>query len=460
MEEKQKKESKFWTWIDNAKGDKVVWIILFLLIMISTVSIFASTSLLKDGSNNRFDILIEHLGFIGIGIVLVLIINKFGSLKIFRAVAKWGFILSFIALVLLAVHVDMGFIKFPEINGARRVISVFGQQIHIFELVKLGMVMYLAWIMSEIQLDEKEEGHLALFHKIGTIKHLEWIEQGFFKRCILVYAPVMIVFVLTMMGSNSSALCIIIICFFMLIVGGMPKKEIYPAPLLIAVMLAGAICINRIADREVFPRAETLVSRIFANYSPSQLDGKKGEEFDAIRDRIKQPYGARIAVHEGGFFGKGIGKSTQKYSVVNMYADFMFSFILEEGGLFWAFWIIVIYVSLIARASTITRNLTDDFAKYAVGGLCLMISIQAFLVMAYNVGIGPMTGQTLPIISHGSFAFLVFCIAFGVILSISKMAYENIHREQEAAEPIYEHAHREDEVRDAMSELNDFESEN
>ena len=86
----------------------------------------------------------------------------------------------------------------------------------------------------------------------------------------------------------------------------------------------------------------------------------------------------------------------------------------------------------------IARNCSNEYAKIAVGGLSILITGQAFMHMMVNVGLMPMTGQTLPLISHGSFAFIVFCIAFGVILSISRMAQKKIRAEEEAARPLYE----------------------
>ena len=92
----------------------------------------------------------------------------------------------------------------------------------------------------------------------------------------------------------------------------------------------------------------------------------------------------------------------------------------------------ILYISLLARSSMIARMCNNDFAKYALGGLSLMITGQAFMHIMVNVDIGPMTGQTLPLISHGASAFLVFCLAFGIILSISRMAKKKIQRVEEA----------------------------
>ena len=144
-----------------------------------------------------------------------------------------------------------------------------------------------------------------------------------------------------------------------------------------------------------------------------------------------------IAVHEGGLLGKGIGNSTQKYRVQNIYGDYMYSFIIEEYGLIGGIIILILYVSLLARGSLIASNCSNEYAKIAVGGLSILITGQAFMHMMVNVDIGPMTGQTLPLISHGSFAFIIFCTAFGVILSISRMARKQIMLEEENADPLY-----------------------
>ena len=182
------------------------------------------------------------------------------------------------------------------------------------------------------------------------------------------------------------------------------------------------------------------MSRIQADYSPEQLKElpAKSAEWYKVRDAIKQPYTARIAIHEGGLLGKGSGNSTQKYVVTHIYSDYMFSFLVEEYGLIGGILVILLYVSLLARGSMIARLCTNEFAKIAVGGLSILITGQAFMHMFVNVGIGPMTGQTLPLISDGSFAFLVFCCAFGIILSISRMARNKIREEEEAAAPLYE----------------------
>ena len=112
----------------------------------------------------------------------------------------------------------------------------------------------------------------------------------------------------------------------------------------------------------------------------------------------------------------------------------MYSFLIEEYGLFGGILVLILYISLLARSSIIARMCGDEFAKFAIGGLAVLITGQAFMHILVNVDIGPMTGQTLPLISHGASAFLVFCIAFGIILSISRLAKKKIQNAEELTE--------------------------
>ena len=134
----------------------------------------------------------------------------------------------------------------------------------------------------------------------------------------------------------------------------------------------------------------------------------------------------------------------------------MFSFIVEEYGLIGALIVIILYVSLLARGSVIVRNCKDNFGKITVAGLILLISGQAMMHMLINSGIGPLTGQTLPLISYGSSSFIVFCIAFGVILSISREASKKIDRETRTAEPL-KMTH--EGIQGELDALDEFESE-
>ena len=418
----------FWGFIDNIEGDKVVWIIVFLLIMISILAIFSSTSLLRQGDKDRMDFISEHLVVVGIGLGLIFGLYNIKKIGLFRVLSQLGFGLSAVLLSLLALHVRIpGVIEAERINGAWRTLNIAGFQMHVFEVVKVAMVLYLAWAIHGY----KE-------------KRLKYGNTDLQKRLIYMYAPILIVCVLTLMGSGSSAVFIGAILIATLLIGGMPFKEIALAGVAGIAALLLIVGVYNATDGKVFKKFEriaTMNSRLGANYDAAvRLKDvpERSREFYRILGEIKQPYSAKIAVHEGKILGKNSGNSTQKYVVSNIYGDYMFSFLVEEYGLIGGIIVIFLYVSLLARGSTIARLCNNEYAKIAVGGLSVLITGQAFMHMFVNVDIGPMTGQTLPLISHGSFAFLVYCIAFGVILSISRMARKRIKAEEEAALPIYD----------------------
>ena len=436
----------FWNFIDRIEGDKVVWIIVFMLTMISALAIFSSTSQLTDAKSDRIDLIKSHSLFIIIGYLIIFALYNIKKIGWFRVASKMGFFVSFILLILLAFRADLGFIKAQYINHAWRTLSVFGFQLHVYEVVKVAMVMYLAWALHAYKQDQEDIAkkrptrNFKFLNYLGGISIFSFMKNPFWKRLFYMYVPMVIICLLVMMGSNSSAIFIGGIMLATLLIGGIPFKEIGLALAGALVALGIGFGLHTITDGKMFPRMETFVNRLQADYSPERLNEltPKSKEWYDVRDAIKQPYTARIAVHEGGLLGKGSGNSTQKYVVTHIYSDYMFSFLVEEYGLIGGILVILLYVSLLARGSMIARLCTNEFAKIAVGGLSILITGQAFMHMFVNVGIGPMTGQTLPLISDGSFAFLVFCFAFGIILSISRMARNRIREEEEAAAPLYE----------------------
>ena len=151
------------------------------------------------------------------------------------------------------------------------------------------------------------------------------------------------------------------------------------------------------------------------------------------------------------------GDTNIKYIVPVMYEDYIFSFIVEEYGLIGAIIVIVLYISLLARGSLITRNCRDGYAKMAVAGLVILITAQAMMHIVINCDIGLLTGQTLPMISHGTSSFICFSIAFGIILSISRMTAKKIEKEGEKSAPLMDLSEK-DEVQGAMDDLDYYES--
>ncbi|MBO6044628.1 MAG: FtsW/RodA/SpoVE family cell cycle protein [Bacteroidales bacterium] len=453
-------KSRIWNFFDGLKGDKVVWMIVLTLIMCSAVCIFSSTSTTKEvmsGAQTRVDVVLDLIKVIFFGIVLLLVCYNFIGVKGYRILAQFGFVVSALMLLVVVTHFEgLPFLKAGQINGAWRVIKIGGLQLHIYEVIKVAMVMYLAWAVDAFQ---KKEFRIANW--LSKRAHFRWLGRPGWQKVVYIYFPMFFVMGCVALGSGSSAAFIGFIMFVTILVGGLSMKELIAPAFALVAIVAGIILVNKVMDGKLLQgtRVETWVSRLQG--SGDALDDfreakPKSIEYYTALDKLRQPYSAKIAIKQGGLLGKGAGQSTQRYVVPVMYEDYMFSFIVEEYGLIGALIVIILYVSLLARASVIVRNCKDNFGKITVAGLILLISGQAMMHMLINAGIGPLTGQTLPLISYGSSSFIVFCIAFGVILSISREASKKIEKETRDADPI-KMVH--DSIQVEMDTLDRFESE-
>ena len=450
---------KFWNFVGNLQGDKVVWMIVLLLILLSIVAIFSSTPLLAiQQHTTRTAIMKEQLLISLAGLFFIILCYNIRSQRFFRAVSKLGWGFSMLLLIFLVAHGNLGVIKALYINDAWRSISVFGFQVHVFEVVKVAMVMYLSWAVDAYQ---NKKLHPIFFKDSPWVqKHADGITKFTY-----VYFPMLSVCVGIMPGSLSSTLFIGGIMFVTILVGGISVKElILPFVGAIALLLL-LVAIDKATPKPIFPHLESALARL-ENNREHQLEvirtkPRNSIEFQRALDKMKQPMSAKIAVHEGRgiLIGKGPGGSTQRYVVPVMFEDYMFSFIIEEYGILGAIVVIFLYISLLARGSMIVRNCDNLFAKTAVAGLVLLITGQAMMHMFINVGIGPLTGQTLPMVSHGNSSFIMFSIAFGIILSISRSAKRKMDKEIQAAQARaqLEAMPADEPDLEALNELNDIE---
>ncbi|MBR3562976.1 MAG: FtsW/RodA/SpoVE family cell cycle protein [Bacteroidales bacterium] len=442
------RKKTFWNFFENTEGDKVVWIIVLVLIMFSILCIFSSTSRLLGPGQSRLDLVWDHLKIVLLGLGLILACYFIPSLNFFRKMSSLGFILSLGLLALLISGLDLGFVRSIEINGARRIIQVGPLQLHVNEVVKVAMVLYLAWAIDA--------------YKKKSLKLLN--DTPVYQKILYIYVPFLLTTLLLLPGSNSAALFTGGIMFLVILISGDSTKDL--GILLLAGIAALGICVGiyKISDGKLMKRIGTGISRVFdkEDYEAIVMKSRVGSvDYYQALDEIRQPYSAKIAVHQGGFIGKGPGQSTQRYVVPDISEDYMYSFIIEEYGILGGMVILFLYLSLLARSIIIVRNCGKDlYAKLSVAGLSLLICGQAFLHICVNVDIGPMTGQTLPLVSHGASAFLCFCIAFGVILSISKIASKRIEKETMNADPLVDRTQEVTAIEHDLSDLDDFESGN
>ena len=457
----RKKAFGFDNLIDWLEGDRIIWIIVFAIIMFSIVGMASSTSLLaKLNSASRFDYAIQQVYISFGGLVLIWLICKFGRVGILKFLSRLGFIGSALLLILLDSHFQgIPFLTPVETqpgSGTWRTIIMFGVPVMVYEVVKVAMVMYLAWALQTLKQKETQ-----LADKLAAFGWLRFLSTEEGKVMFYVGAPMVIVFLLELAGSNSSAIFLGLVMGFTVIVGKMKFKYIFHLILAGVIALGLVFGMQKITGWKFLTRVTTAISRVSDFHGDPVKELHKHEPgtlaFQRILDSSKQVTSAKVAVSTGGLLGKGPGKSTQRYIVSVMYEDYMFSFIIEEYGLLGGMLILMLYGTLLARGSIIVRNCDTVFARCTVAGLVALISCQALLHILVNVDLIPMTGQNLPMISHGNSSFLCFCIACGVILSISRMAKKKIARET-ANEMKNAPFGTGDETSDSLNDLDDLES--
>ena len=432
------RKKTIWNFAENLEGDKVIWMIVMFLIFSSIVCIFSSSSRLLEDGQTRLDIVGDQVLTVIFGLALIVGLYNIRNLKFFRWCSKWGFLVSVVFLVLLDIHVRLPFMRAIEINGAWRILKIAGFQVHVFEIVKVAMVMYMAWAVEKVK-----KGPCPLLDSLKDNPKLKFLSGKKARKWIYLYLPFIVVFLMVLPGSNSSALFIAGIMFLTILIGGGEWKEMAKIAAIGVGLLAVCTGLYFISSGKIFKRIGTGITRIVSDnsdYEKMVIESKPGSrEYQLALDKIHQPYSAKIAVKQGGLIGRGAGQSRQRYIVPDMSEDYMYSFIIEEYGLLGGIFILTLYVSLMARGGLLVRNCGQElFPKCAIAGLCLLITGQAFLHMLVNVDIGPMTGQTLPLISHGNSAFLCFSIAFGIILAISRIASRKMASEQKNAKSLVE----------------------
>ena len=380
--------------INRLHGDKVIWIVVFLLSLISIALIYSSSSSLafKDGVTN-FSILMNQCQFVLLGLVALYICYRI-PLGMYR---YFTFIIFGLSLVLLMLTPVIG----TEINGAKRWLKFGSITFQPAELIKITLILYLA-------------------------KALEiWKMDTFKDFLIKIVAPIGIVCLFIMMSSVSTALIVGMLSFIILFIAGIKWSYLAKAVGIGAGLLTIIILLNlalvKVFDVDLFPRFSTALSRLEKYFVKTELtEGMSAEEKQKKADETFQADMAKIAISSANILGKGPGKSTQRYVLPHPYSDFIYTIIIEEYGLLGGTFVLMLYLWLFYRCIILVRNCSRIFTAITVGGIGLMITTQAGLHILVNVGILPVTGHTLPLISLGGTSFVIFSCAFGIILSVSR----------------------------------------
>lgn len=362
--------------LDKTKGDRWIWLIIILLSMISILTVYSATGTYayKTGKTVEKILLTKHLIFVVMGIGMIYIAHLL-DYKYYAGISK---VLMIITIPLLFYTAIFG----ANINDASRwvKIPVIGLTFQTSDLAKIALITFLARMLTRKQ------------ENIKDVK----------KAFIPIMGSVCAVFVLIAWANLSTALMLFGVSILLLIIGRISIKQI-------AMVCAGGTILLLFI---VFlgPRAATYKSRVNSFLHPELQHADKTYQADQ----------SKIALATGGVFGKGPGNSTQRNFLPHPYSDFIFAIIVEEYGLIGAITVILLYLVLLYRCVRIVTQSPKAFGALLAAGLSFSLTIQAFANMAVAVGLGPVTGVPLPLVSMGGTSMIFTSIAFGIILSVSR----------------------------------------
>lgn len=377
---------------NHLQGDKQIWWILMLLSIISIVVVYSSVSALayrKTDGNTEF-FLLKHTFFLFLGLFITFIIHRFDLTQYTGLATIFLWITPFLILYTLMFGISVG--------GARRWVSVLGFSFQTSDFVRIVLITNLSAMLARRQ-------------------HIEYRAKDLW--AMIIWCGLIVG--LLSISSFSTSVILGITCFLIMWIGRVPKRFLIRMVIIMFVgvigILALGLTVKRLTGIEV-GRFQTVIDRT-ESFVNKDLDGDTlvGGEHGSISDQKNY---ALIAIAKGGFFGIGPGNSSQKNILPDAFSDFIYSILIEEYGLMGGIVVMGLYLWLLYRGIWNIEHTKRAFSGLLSVGLTLSIVLQAFAHMFINVGLGPVTGQTLPLISMGGTSALFTSVAIGIVLSVTK----------------------------------------
>ncbi|MCQ2346627.1 MAG: FtsW/RodA/SpoVE family cell cycle protein [Paludibacteraceae bacterium] len=389
--------------------DKVFWLLFILLGAVSLISLFSASSTLVYKQDSVFEPIGRHFFFLIIGFIAAYFIQFMQS----RWIRYGGYVVLIIADIFVYSLLIPNNPFAVTRNEATRWMNLFGFEFQPSELAKVALVIVIADQLARINSEEDKK-------------------KIFFRTLIITGLTV-----LPIMTSNmSTAILMCMVVFFLWILARLPWKYILSTA---GAAIAAATCIvlfvvlvvnpNNLKLPRPFSRLTTQVGRI--THEKQDVDKTSMEFLLSVKEY--QPTLSKVAIARGGAspIGVGAGNSKERDYLPQAYADYIFAIIVEESGIVGAFLLISLYLCILFRACYTSTRFNDYPAMLMVMGLALMITCQALISMMVTVGIGPVTGQPLPLISRGGTSVVITCIYFGVMMCVSREQAEKRDRQQE-----------------------------
>lgn len=392
------------------KGDKAIWIIFLFLCLVSIVEVFSAASTLAYKSGDHWAPITQHSVILMVGACIVILVHNIPC-KYFRVIPYFLIPLSFVLLIIVMAS---GFITGERVNGASRWMTFFGVQFQPSELAKMAIIIVTAHLLSKFQ---EENG--------ANPKAFRWI-MYFTGGAFLLIAP----------ENGSTAALLFGVVFLMMIVGRVPWKQLAKLAGSVTIILTffiGVVMIiptDKLSQVPMMHRVETWQNRIKGFFEDKEA--VPAAKYDIDKDA--QIAHANIAIASSNIIGKMPGNSVQRDFLSQAFSDFIFAIVIEELGLSGGLFVAVLYIWLLMRVGKIARKCDKSFPAFLVMGIVLLLVSQALLNMMVAVGLFPVTGQPLPLVSKGGTATLINCAYIGMILSVSRYVNEMEERKRQEEE--------------------------
>ena len=405
------------------KGDKVIWMVFFFLCIISIIEVYSASSQLTYKGGNYVAPVLKHISILLMGIFFMVVTLNI-KCKYFRIVLPLMLGLSFVALISVYIVGQMT-------NGAHRWVTVMGIQFQPSEIAKGTLVLAVSQILSAMQTDKGAD------------------KQAF--RYILTVCMFFIPLIMLENLSTAALLCIVV--FMMMLIGRVPATQLGKLLGITTLFISGVFAMvmffgtdrqreNSVSDVDTMQvvaendKEESVVEKVFHRFDTwkARIDDfiynkpLKAEEVDLDKDG--QWAHANIAIASSNITGKGPGNSEECDFLSQAFSDFIYAIIIEETGIFGAVFVAMLYIILLFRTGRIANRCENNFPAFLAMGLALLLVTQALFNMCVAVGLAPVTGQPLPLISKGGTSTIINCVYIGAILSISRSAKRRGQQEE------------------------------
>ena len=390
-------------------GDRTIWAMVFILCGISLIEVFSASSRLTFGKSSFLTPIISHTVHLGIGLTGMYLVHLLHY--------KWYRLFPILLVPLSIILLAYLSIQSASSAGAERWINLGFFQLQPSELGKIGVIMSVAYWLSKLKTDD-ELSQSNTFWKIMGLTGLV---------CALI------------VGENlSTAVLLAGVIFVMMILGGIAWRRmlaltgVVVATGIVAVVVLLFVPAQTIRDSRIIPsRATTWQARLQDFFQPGS-DGKPSayEYAKLVAPEKPQETHANIAIATSNVLGKGPGNSDERDYLQEASCDFIYAIIIEELGMAGGIVVMLVYVVLLFRVGRLANKCKEKYPAYLAMGLGMLLGLQAFINMSVAVGLFPVTGQPLPLISKGGTSILMASGCIGMLLGISNTLDKEAKGEQ------------------------------